>query len=426
LAKKKNTEKAPREMTHRALSHHKKAVRRQRFILFGGIGIIAAVIAIILIGWIVGDYLPMHKTVLQVYDQKFSASYFIDRLAFYLKSQTTADTSQAVSTVMNQILQGELEKQAAATIGVVVNADNVTKLLKDNGIRVDALGRDMATAELLPDKLKSDYFENIIPVSANQVYMKAIMTEDENAADTVRAKMLNGDNVTELAASYGQGYYTQSYKGDFGFHTADYFRVNYIPDVPIDYAFSDGTSAGTFSSPLADNKSYKQLGYWLIRVNDLPTDTTANVTAILLGNKNDALAVKARLDNGEDVAALSDEFNQYSQAKDKQGELGVIAYSDNISPDFNGYVFSPSTQLGEWSLPVRDASEWTTGGYWVVQVVDRQDNSKLTDEDRKALIDKAYNTWASGLMGQAGTNVASNFTAEQKVWVLEKATKKIQ
>jgi len=413
-------------MTHRALSHHKKAVRRQRFILFGGIGVIAAVVIIILVGWIVGSYLPMHKTVLQVYDQKFSADYFIERLAFYLKSQTTADTSQAVSTVINQILQGELEKQAAATVGVVVNADNITQLLKTAGIPENAVGRDMARADLLPDKLKSDYFENIIPVSANQVYMKAIMAEDEGAADTVRTKMMNGDNVTELAELYGQGYYTQSYKGDFGFHTADYFRVNYIPDVPIDFAFSDGTTAGTFSSPLADTKSYKQLGYWLLRVNDLPTETTANVTAILVGNKNDALAVRARLLNGDNVTALSDEFNQYTQAKDKQGELGIIAYSDNISPDFNGYVFNPSTQLGEWSLPVRDTSEWTTGGYWVVQVADRQDNSILTDADRKAMIDKAYNTWASALMGNAGVNVASYFTAEQKVWVLAQATKRLQ
>jgi len=412
-------------MTHRQLSHHKKAVRRQRFILFGGIAVIAAVVLIILAGWITGEYIPMHKTVLQVYDTGFNTAYFIDRLALYLKTQSTTDITEATTTVIDQIFQGELEKQMAAELGVAVSDNVVVKMLKDYGISVNAASKDAIAAELLADKLKSEHFETVIPVSDNQVYLKAIMVEDESTAYIVRDKMLNGDNITMLAEEYAQGYFSQSYKGDFGFHCALYFNVNYIPGVPVDYAFGD-TTTGAVSPPLSDNTSYKQLGYWVIKVNDKPSDTTANVTALLLGDKTEALAVKAQLENGDNVTALADLYSQYTDAQDKHGELGIIKYSDNISVDFNGYVFDSATLLGEWSEPVRDNYHWTQGGYWVVQVVDRQDNSMLSDDDRKTLIDRAYSDWAGSLMADAAIYVFNNFTPELKAWAVDKALKRVQ
>jgi parvulin-like peptidyl-prolyl isomerase len=426
LAKKKNVEKTPREMTHRALSHHKKAVRRQRFILFGGIGVIVAIVLIILAGWITGEYIPLHKTVLQVYDTKFNTAYFIDMMAMSLKSQSSPDVTQTATSVINQILQEELEKQAAAELGVTVSADNVTQLLKANGLPENAASRDAAIAQLLPDKLKSDYFDKIVPVSDNQVLLIAIMTEDESTANIVREKILNGDNVTALAEAYGQGYFTTSYKGDFGFHNATYFNTEYIPSVPVNYAFADNITTGTLSPALPDSVSYKQMGYWMIRVNDRPTADTANVTALLLSNKGEALSARAQLEAGDNITELADKYSQYTDAKDKHGELGLISATDNISNDFYAYVIDPNTPIGVWSEPIRDAIHWTQGGYWIVQVADRQDNSKLSDDDRKTLIDRAYSTWAGALMGDAATDVFNNFTTESKAWAIERATRKAQ
>jgi parvulin-like peptidyl-prolyl isomerase len=326
----------------------------------------------------------------------------------------------------NQILQEELEKQTAASLNVTISADNITALLKANGLKETAASRDAAIAQLLPAKLKSDYFSNIVPVSDNQVYLKAIMAEDESTANIVREKILNGDNITELAATYGQGYFTQTYKGDFGFHNATYFNTEYIPKVPVDYAFADNITAGTLSPALPDADSYKQMGYWMIRVNDRPTADTANVTALLLSNKGEALSAKAQLEAGDNITELADKYSQYTDAKDKHGELGVISASANISNEFYAYAIDPNTPIGVWSEPIHDSIHWTQGGYWIVQVVDRQDNSKLTDDDRKTLIDRAYSTWAGALMGASATDVFNNFTTESKAWAVERATKKAQ
>jgi len=426
LAKKKNVVKTPREMTHRQLSHFRKAQRRQRFILFGGISVIVAVILIIMIGWVNGEYIPLHKTVLQVYDTKLNTAYFIDRLKIAARNQTTSSMSEIATNVINQIMQGELEKQGAAKLGIKVNDADVIYLLKNNDIIVNAASMDAGIAQLLPEKLKSDYFDALVPVSDNQVYMNAIMVEDDSVAYIIRGRIMNGDNITSLVDEYAQGYFSQEYKGDFGFHSAGAFRAMQIPAVPVDYALGPDATTGTLSPPLPDDTSYKQLGYWLLKVNDRPSGTSANVTALLLSNRAEAMVIREQLENGDNVTELADQYSHYTAAQDKHGELGVINASDNISGDFNGYVFDPSTKLGEWSSPIRDTTYWTQGGYWVVQVVDRQDNSKVSDDDRKKLINKAYSDWAYDLSLEATADIGNYLTDELQKWAIDRATKQLQ
>ena len=80
---KKDKEKQPREMTKRQLSHHKRQLRRQKIILFGGIAVLVAVVLLVTAGWYYGNYAPFHVTIVQVYDTKFSEQDFIDTLEYY-------------------------------------------------------------------------------------------------------------------------------------------------------------------------------------------------------------------------------------------------------------------------------------------------------------------------------------------------------
>lgn len=425
MAKKRKIEKRPREYTRRQLSHFKKQQRRQRFILFGGISIIAAVILIILVGWLTGEYIPLHKTVIQVYDTKFNTAYYIDMLEIFGKSQTSYSLAQIASTVSNQIIQMELAKQDAARLGITVSDDEAKELLESSGIPSNDAGMDLARAQLLPDKLKSGHFDSLVPKSDNQVYLKAIMVESDSVAKIVRDRIANSDNFTMLAEEYGQGYFTKDYKGDFGLHTVGIFLSRQIPAVVVDYAFSAEVTAGTLSQPLSDNSSYKQLGYWLIKVSDRPAEGSANVTALLISSEDEAKAVRVKLEAGGDVAALADQYSQYTAAKDAHAELGIKVSSDNVSNAFNGYVFDTSIELGKWSDPIRDDIMWTQGGVWLVLVADKQENSTLTDEDRQTLIDEAYGTWSSDLWIVASTDIINEMSDELRAWAIERATKKI-
>jgi type VI protein secretion system component VasK len=99
LAKKKKTEKTPREMTRRQISAHRRQQRRQRFIFIGGIVVIAAIILVIAGGWTTSEYIPLHRTVITVNDTKFNTDDFIGYLEMAAISQQASGQQPNVGTI---------------------------------------------------------------------------------------------------------------------------------------------------------------------------------------------------------------------------------------------------------------------------------------------------------------------------------------
>jgi parvulin-like peptidyl-prolyl isomerase len=426
LAKKKNVEKAPREMTHRQLSHHKKAQRRQRIILFSGISIIVAVILIILGGWFAGEYLPLHKTIIQVYDTKFDTSYLIDSLVLFSKMQNTTDLAGITNDAVSIIMQDELMKQEAEKLGISISDEEATQYWGNSGISVTDAAMNFARGQLLPARLKSGHFSSLIPESDNQVDMRAMMVESDTLAKVVRERIANGENFTILAEKYATNYYSKTNQGDYGWHPASILKNQLGSTIPLDYAFSPDVKAGDLSMPLSDNASSKQLGYWLIRVNDRPDVESANVSAILLSNEVEALNIKARLEAGEELAAIADKLSQYSPSKANHGELGLVTTSENVTDTLNGYVLNPSTEVGKWSQPVREDTLGTQGGVWLVQVVGKEENKQLTTEDRNTLIDNSFSKWFSDFWAESLSTIRNDITAEIQQWAIDRAVKELQ
>ena len=50
------------------------------------------------------------------------------------------------------------------------------------------------------------------------------------------------------------------------------------------------------SEPLFDEEKSKQLGYWLIRVNNIPEEGSANVSAVYLSSEDEAWGIRTRLE----------------------------------------------------------------------------------------------------------------------------------
>ena len=65
----------------------------------------------------------------------------------------------------------------------------------------------------------------------------------------------------------------------------------------------------------------------------------------------------------------------------------------------------------------------TQGGYWLIKVVDKDDDRELDEEDRDYLLNKAFNDWVSSLWLQAGSNVDhTNLTPEVIQWAIDRAS----
>jgi len=432
LAKKKIAEKPPRVMTRRQKSLHQRQQRRQRIIFISGVSIIAAIILIVLVGWFLGEYRPMNENIIKVNDEEFNTEFLIDYVKIgYAESQPGQNVAQLIDSALNNIIENELVRQAAATLGITVADEDIKMWLETNGYAENDASKSIAETRLLEGRLLNEFFKPVVPVSDNQVYMKAMMVESEGVAVDVRNQLVDGAEFTELAPEYGLDYYSKNINsGDYGWHPRVILKDRVSTAVPLDFAFS--AEIGTLSQPLYDEEISKQFGYWLINVLEKPDVAQVNANAILLTSRELADDIRSRLVAGDNLTAIALEYSDYSLSKEKGGELGLLvreqgeegSWKTRVSSDFDAYVFSDNVSLGEWSEPVPENTLWTEGGYWLVEVVDREEDREISMEDRNILIERVYSDWVTDLRARSAAFVgAPGLTDEIRQMVIEEVLK---
>ena len=423
--KKKKVEKPQREITRRQRSHLQKQKRRQHIIFYGGVSVIAAVVLIVLIGWFMGEYLPLHKTVLKVNDTEFDTSYYIDVLKIAGSNQQSPNFQMLAGSVIQQITQDELISQGAEKLGITVGDEEVKQMLEELGLPATDGYMGIFGGQLLQNRLRGEYFGAQVPESDKQVHVMAMLVESERQALEITDMLLSGDNFTGLAEEFAQNYYSKNVnQGDFGWHPEAILNNQLGSLIPVDYAF--GAEAGALSEPLYDEEMHKQVGYWLIRVNDVPEEGSANVSAVFLSSEVEAEEIKVRLEAGEDLGPIADEYSDYSLSRDKHGELGYVM-PEQTGETFDAYVFDLGVELGKWSEPIRDETYWSKGGYWLVKVVEKDDDRKLSNEDRTFLIGQLFDDWVALIMADPDNIVDQSYlTEELNQWVINRVLKDMQ
>ena len=416
---KKKVEKSARELTRRQLSHWQQQKRRQRIIAISGISIIAAVLVLVGAGWYIGEYRPLHQTVLTVNDTKFDMTYYIKILKFYGEGQSGYDVSLADQVVMvieqNELLRQEAERE----LGISVSDDAVDEELKSREPSLSRDYRDLVRTQMLITKLRDVYFEQKVPMSAEQRHIAAMVLEDENQATEVRARLENGEDFAELAGELSLGDVSKSMKGDFGWQAKDVLDILLGTTVLGENAFN--AEVGVLSQPIYDGNKTKRVGYWLVEVLEREKGVEgAYVQAILLGNEEEAQSVRARLEAGEDFATLAKELSQLPGAKEDAGYLGELT-PGMATPAFDEAVFDANLESGMLSEPVKDEAVITEGGYWLLKVLDKDDNRRIEDADRDLLKTKALNDWLLALWDGMENVVNSYLDDETKAWALERA-----
>jgi len=427
VAKKKKEEK-PREYTRRQLSHFQKQQRRQRVIFISGISIIVAIVLIVMLGWFFTEYRPLHRTVIRVADSEFNTSFYIDTLVATAKENTDQSVEVVNTSVPNIIVKGELMRMAAEPLGIVVDDGQVRETLEDSGLPSGDGYVALARTRELETRLKNEYFGvTVVPGAEDQVHIQALLAESESQAIEARDKLINGENFSVIVDQYAQNIYSSYNEGDFGWRESSILEQELDSPVPIDWAF--GAEPGDISPPLSDNESYKSIGYWLINVVGRPSDNASSVQALYLSSEEQAVEIKARLEAGESLATLADTYSQYTPSREKHGELGILTKTDNTTPVvsdlFDVYAFGSSTQLGKWSDPIQDIKFSTQGGYWLVKLVEKEDDRPLSDEDRQYLIDEAYNDWLTDLHLQYNSEIDISGLSDVLSWVIDRAKKEL-
>jgi len=417
LAKKK-AEKPQREVTRRQLSRWQQQKKRQRIIFGAGIFVVVAVLAIVGVGWYITQYQPLHQTVIRVNDVEFDMNYYVNMLRSYGKGQSDQYVRSLANNMADIIERNELVRQGAVELGISVSDDEVDEKLKSFDPPLGKDYREMIRAQMLFDKLRDEYFDKQVPVFAEQRHIMAMLLESESQAAEVRARLEAGEDFTELAGELSLENFSKTEKGDLGWQPKGMLTKRLPTAVPEEYAF--GCEVGELSQPIYDEEISKMVGYWLIKLLERQeTEQQALVQVILLGNEEEAKEVRARLEAGEDFATLVKEFSQHNQSKENDGQLDISS-PDMMSEAFNEFVFDSEVELETLSQPIRDDTVVTRGGYWLIKVVDADDNRQIEDEDRDLLKTDALNKWVESLLDNPENEVEIYLDDEKREWAIQR------
>jgi parvulin-like peptidyl-prolyl isomerase len=430
LTKKKRRrqhEQHRREPTRHQLSHQQQQQRRQRLFLIIGIAIIAVVGGILGGGWYKNEYLPMREKVISVNDTDFTMGYYVDILRaqgeVYEQIYGSEQASYFLASLPDQIevyvQQGELMRQAAAGLGIVVSDAEVSEVLKESDTPSAQDYRELVRHELLVQKLLDEHFEYEIPQTSEQVYIMAMFLESESQAVSARARLVEGEDFAALASELSLENLSPEGNGDFGWHPSGILSEQFGLSLVEDYAFS--AEAGALSQPLYDEERTKNVGYWLAELLETDEDASGelfHVRVMLLGSEEEAQEIRVRLEEGEDFATLASEYSQHDASKEDGGDMGWLG-PDDIQPVLEDFILN--SEAGSLSEAVRDDASATTGGYWLVKVVAKEENRQISDDDRYFLKSEALDDWVSALWDDPNNKVESYLTSEQKEWALEKA-----
>lgn len=415
---KKKTEKPARYVSKQQLSHWQKQRQRQRLINAIGLFIIVAVVAVVGVGWYVSEYQPRHKIAIRVNDTKFNMQYYVDMLRLHSGGLSPEYLNILPDMVTKDIIRGELIRQGAAKLGFTVSNDDVTSELKKNKLPTDHVHEDMMQTQLLVKKMLDEYFDPKVPTIAEQRHILAMFLESEFQAKAIRNRITLGENFTDLAKESSLHEEAKTNKGDFGWHPKGIFTDFIAIKIAAEYAFE--AEVGTLSQPLWDNNINKKLGYWLIQVlkRNVDNEGDAHVQAILAGSLEEADQVRARLLKGEDFATLAREFSQLEGVKENGGDLGPIKKGEKTAA-FDQFAFNTDIPLKTLSPPIRDEESTTRGGYWLVKIVDKAGDRKITDEDRDLLKAKHFEDWVAELLLDPETKIDDSYlTSEKKAWAV--------
>lgn len=416
---KKKVEKPRREITKRQLSHWQQQKKRQRIVFTVGVSIIAAVLVVLGVGWYTNEYQPLHRTVIKVNDTEFDMDYYIKRFQFYGTGQTVFYLYAVADDVETAIKQDELMRQAAMKLGISVSNSEIDDELEDYDSPVNDVLRDIVRSQLLISKLRDDYFESQVPLYAEQSHIMAMLLESESQAIEVRDRLEAGEEFAELAGEFSLESFSHIEKGDLGWHPKGFLTSLLGTSVPSEYAFS--SDVGILSQPLYDEEGSKNLGYWLIRVTDrIENPEQVYVYAILLESEEQAWQVKDKIETGGDFASLAKEFSQHGESKELGGDLSWVT-PFMMSEAFSDFAFDLGVTWGRLSEPIKDEEATTRGGYWLVKVLDKDDDREIEENDRALLIAEALNKWVAALWDDPENEVVSYMDDEQKKWAADKA-----
>ncbi len=421
MAKKQKNIEAAKHVTRRQLSRREKEKKTQRVIIISGMILLILVLALVGYGYYDSQYKPYHQIVLAVNDTKVDMEYYLDILGAYLSGAGADSASLIANAVLGAIENNILIIQNAPQLGFNVAESEIDIAISENNLPDKPAYRDLFAAQELQERLINDYFAKKVSESVAQVKVEAMVFENVEIASEAIAQINDGETFAKIAELYGVEKVTKERGGDLGWLPKDLVAdVLGYTDASVLESTAFGLAEGEISQPVYDENVVKGTGYWLVKVEEKDAEDSAHVRVILLGSLEEAQAIKSELDKGGDFAAIAIDISQHEVSKEDGGDLGWLrkGYDDNLITEA-----AFKLNAGEISEPLHDMAVETQGGYWVVRVLEKEENRLLDKAVRDNLIQDEFEVW---LLEQVeNSKIQELLTEEQKSWAVSRVLKQI-
>ena len=396
---------------HKPALHKKHVARLQRekqqskIILYVFIGIVAAVLLLIAYGFYDANYLQRQRPVAKVGKYAILVNQFEPRVRMQ-RQQLLAQYNQYAQygqifgmDVQSQLDQIQSQLDAPETIGQSV----LDQMINEQLIRLEAekRGITVSDAELVEAKESSfAYYPNGTPTTAptpTEVIMPAIpaeafdlVTKTPTPAATATVEFTpTATLVPEATATAGP---TSTPEPTATPYTQEGFegRFSESQNAMNKLGLSEKDYLALFDLQILQTKVQEAI------TADVPsTETQVWARHILVSDEAAALVVLEKLKNGEDFAALAQEYSQDTGSAVNGGDLGWFSTGAMV-PEFETAAFALENS-GDYTLePVK-----SDFGYHIIQLIAKQERP-LTADQLNAAKNKVFTDWLTAAREEYG------------------------
>jgi len=380
---------------------HKKHVARlererqqSRLILYVFIGIVAAVSLLLVYGLLDINYFQLQKPVAKVGDREILVNQFVPRVrmerqqllsqySMYsqyaqlfgmdVQSQLTSIENQLNSpetvgqSVLDQMINEQLILLEAEKRGITASEAELTEAQQSTfGYYPNGTPTAAPTAsEVVMPEVPAEAFElvTVTPVPSATATLPATATPEPQATATA------GPTPTPLPTSTP---YTQE-----GFEK----EFNASKDSLIEMGFKDADYAAFFEIQILQNKILEA-----ITADVAVTETQVWARHILLSDEPAAQLVLEKLKDGEDFAALAQEYSQDPGSAVNGGDLGWFGKGMMV-PEFEEAAFALE-KTGDYTTTAVQSQF----GYHIIQLIAKQERPLSADQVESAK-NQAFSEW---------------------------------